>query len=718
MRKQIHKLVAGMMIGVSIVSMTGCSSSPSENSGLVNENKQNVPMGRYMEENRELPTDIKWISDYLVSDSGMISLYAQSKDSKRLVYTSQDGVTWEMQPVPWLQSLEDEGAMMTKVIQGDNNEVYLLYSMNNEEYQLAKVKEDKLVDVITLEKNEQSSYPQKVRVLENGDVLVGYYYSGVVRYSGVDGSRQVEYFGSEGEFTVAGDRLALMDLQRGGIVVYELETGKEQEVIAYDGVEGESKIVGDQEGNIYAANKSGLSRVTKGGSTWENIIESSMSSFGMPSLYIRDISVKDEQFTVMFDDVGQGAKIVRYTYNPDVPTRPTTELTVYMLEENSTVRQATSEYQSQNPEVLIQLQIGMKPEEAITKSDAIRTLNTELLAGKGPDILILDGLPVDAYADKGVLLDMNEFIGPMIDEQVVLPNIFNAYREDGKIYGVPTRFSLPMMWGDKELLEQANTLEEIAKWGETHKDKKVLYGMTPQMLIEKFYGTSAVNWLDETRQIKEKEFIQFLEAINTLGDNQVDETDKTLIESFSREYMAYSDTQLHLETISSFMGVRMVYSAIEQRGNGKFDVLSNGDKGIYEAHGIIGINANSKNIDTLKDIVKTALSEQVQDIELGDGFPVNAKSLENQVKIANDLQGTMAIMMNLPGGRPVEDKEPEAETYNQIATIAKSVTWPAYEDDVLLQMILEETKGYFDGNKTSEEAAKAVAQRTKAYLAE
>ena len=35
---------------------------------------------------------------------------------------------------------------------------------------------------------------------------------------------------------------------------------------------------------------------------------------------------------------------------------------------------------------------------AVTRDDAIRTLNTELLSGNGPDVLVLDGLPVASLA--------------------------------------------------------------------------------------------------------------------------------------------------------------------------------------------------------------------------------------------------------------------------------------------------------------------------------
>lgn len=39
--------------------------------------------------------------------------------------------------------------------------------------------------------------------------------------------------------------------------------------------------------------------------------------------------------------------------------------------------------------------------------DVIRALNTELLNGKGADVLILDGLPMETYKNKGILADLS-----------------------------------------------------------------------------------------------------------------------------------------------------------------------------------------------------------------------------------------------------------------------------------------------------------------------
>ena len=50
-------------------------------------------------------------------------------------------------------------------------------------------------------------------------------------------------------------------------------------------------------------------------------------------------------------------------------------------------------------------------EDGITREDALKKLNTELLSGSGPDVLILDKMPYDSYMEK-----YNQIYGEKIDE--------------------------------------------------------------------------------------------------------------------------------------------------------------------------------------------------------------------------------------------------------------------------------------------------------------
>lgn len=75
----------------------------------------------------------------------------------------------------------------------------------------------------------------------------------------------------------------------------------------------------------------------------------------------------------------------------------------------------------------------------MTESDALRTLNTEIMAGKGPDIILLDGMS-ESYLEQGLLEDISDVIEKYTKNDLLFENIIDAYTDkDGKVYSIPTR---------------------------------------------------------------------------------------------------------------------------------------------------------------------------------------------------------------------------------------------------------------------------------------
>ena len=59
----------------------------------------------------------------------------------------------------------------------------------------------------------------------------------------------------------------------------------------------------------------------------------------------------------------------------------------------------------------------------------LKTLNADIMAGKGPDILVLDGLPIASYMEKGLLADLSDVLdelkaGDGCFENMRLPGVY------------------------------------------------------------------------------------------------------------------------------------------------------------------------------------------------------------------------------------------------------------------------------------------------------
>jgi ABC-type glycerol-3-phosphate transport system substrate-binding protein len=80
------------------------------------------------------------------------------------------------------------------------------------------------------------------------------------------------------------------------------------------------------------------------------------------------------------------------------------------LQDSDTLRQAVNIFRQEYADIYVNLEIGMTDDNGVTLEDALKTLSTDILAGNGPDVLILDGMPVDSYVEKGILIDISDVV--------------------------------------------------------------------------------------------------------------------------------------------------------------------------------------------------------------------------------------------------------------------------------------------------------------------
>lgn len=74
----------------------------------------------------------------------------------------------------------------------------------------------------------------------------------------------------------------------------------------------------------------------------------------------------------------------------------------------------------------------------------VTKLTTEIISGSVPDIFLTSNLPIDKYAAKGVIADLNTFMdgGNGLSRDYFVPQVMSALEKDGKLYELPTSFSV------------------------------------------------------------------------------------------------------------------------------------------------------------------------------------------------------------------------------------------------------------------------------------
>lgn len=262
---------------------------------------------------------------------------------------------------------------------------------------------------------------------------------------------------------------------------------------------------------IYVAGKKGLYRHVIGGAAVEQIIDGSLSSLGDPTYSILAMTMNDKN---EFFAVYNGGKIVKFVYDATVPSVPNDKITVYSLSEDDLVKQTISAYQTQYPNLFIEYQIGMD-EGGITREDALKKLNTQLLSGSGPDVIMLDGINIDTYAEKGVLMDLSDIVNEVDQSEGLYKNLMNAIQTDDKMYAVPAKFFIPVIFGDETYVGSANDYQSIAdmaeKAREAYPDTTILSVCSASGIMRKFMPVCAPTWKEANGQLNQGKVREFLE---------------------------------------------------------------------------------------------------------------------------------------------------------------------------------------------------------------
>lgn len=171
----------------------------------------------------------------------------------------------------------------------------------------------------------------------------------------------------------------------------------------------------------------------------------------------------------------------QYRYAPQDVQSPTSSFTVYALEDNLTVRTAVALWNRTHSDILCQYMVATETtaDTILTKEDLIAQLNTQLVNGEGPDVLILDGLPLDSLMDKGFLAPLSG-----LDVSNVYPKLLERFTTDGTLYAVPGKMTPFLLGRATKYTQPVESLEAFADLveGSTGKLNCAFWGGTKKVV--------------------------------------------------------------------------------------------------------------------------------------------------------------------------------------------------------------------------------------------
>lgn len=301
---------------------------------------------------------------------------------------------------------------------------------------------------------------------------------------------------------------------------------------------------------LYMACRTGIYRYIWGGSVIEQIADGQMTALGDTQRKPLALQVLDNgEFRVLFS----GNYMVEMYYDETLPARPSKELAVYSLEENGWIRYAGQLFQKEHPDVLVRYETGMDGDNAVSKEDALKNLNTRLLAGEVPDVIVMDNMDIEQYAGKGVLKELNGILEPYLEEGVLYRNIVEGMRmtEEDRIYSVPMMVYLPLWLSEKEYLEGEDSLVDIvAGMGlarQRHPEGPILYTPYPRDLLRQTLPVCLPAWTKEDGSLDTERLAEYYQAVARMWELDsagLSEAEREAWQKNNTEYYAPGDMDM------------------------------------------------------------------------------------------------------------------------------------------------------------------------------
>ena len=222
-------------------------------------------------------------------------------------------------------------------------------------------------------------------------------------------------------------------------------------------------LTGDADGAAYYACTDGIYRLAPGGTLPEQVVPAEGTAMSISSNYPLSLlrTAAEDFMVLLFGDSGGNGDLYFYHYDETLPTHADTTLTVWSLADSATARLAVNAYKKANPEVDVTFETAVQTDTddvSAAINDALTQLNTELLAGEGPDVLLLDRVDYTTYINKGMLADMSDTV-PL---DALQSNIIDPFMTDGRAYVLPARFIVPALCGDAGTLDGLTDLAAFA----------------------------------------------------------------------------------------------------------------------------------------------------------------------------------------------------------------------------------------------------------------
>ena len=734
-------LTAGIFTGCG--KNTGGGTDGTESSGA-NADGSAGGKGRFIESKVALPEEINSILRFKALSDGTLEIVGQDADYSIYVVKSSDGGgKWETTPL--------EDISYSNVAVAEDGTVAFLDYTENGLCQVTIVDADGSTHTFSIEMPAEDAFVSVAAFDSNKQLIIRDTEGGLYGIDCTDGSKTVTFEIDEDTyipyFDVVGTNCYIVTSDK--VLCYDTTTGKEtdeltaltEQICSDDNLVYRNTDTGlpvtfakaENDNSIIFADYKGIFHYTTGGAVVEELVQGEQTALSNSGAIFYGVYMQDETHLFVAGNNGMEGALYSYTYDADASANLNQELNIYALQDSDTLRQAVNIFRQEYADIYVNLEIGMTDDNGVTLEDALKTLSTDILAGNGPDVLILDGMPVDSYVEKGILTDISDVVDEVKASDGLVDSIVKDSTKDGKIYAIPTRFLVSFITSDQQTVDAGKSTQALADRIETlAKDKSTTYVVQQKIaeeLLLDFYNVDSKNWVKEDGSLDETKVSDYLTQVKRIYD--VD--DHSDIESYGNFFESgmcdgyrygtldsmdlFTETcKVEFGTIADVEDFQLMLSAGSTDG-AVYGALSNGGISTYVPFLQAGV-VSGGNEDAGKAFVKTLLGKEAG--ASSNGIPVNEAALKNQI---NALMGRTETSMafNRDGSDKIYTIEYRSMTQEEADAILaqlEAVEQSALTDRTIQNLVIEQGTSYVKGEQNLEETVNEITKKVNLYLAE
>ncbi|MDE6530081.1 MAG: extracellular solute-binding protein, partial [Lachnospiraceae bacterium] len=441
---------------------------------------------------------------------------------------------------------------------------------------------------------------------------------------------------------------------------------------------------------------------------------------------------------------------------------PAEEITVYTLYSQEYLEETVRQFEEEYPEININIEVGREEGSNTTIAEAVNALNTQLLAGNGPDVIIMDGLNYIAYRDSGMLKELSGLYEEiMSDNPGINTTILSCYRtEDGEIYAIPSQFGFSVISAPADSIDSLNSLEGLAEYIQNSPCPNPEFGNDLRIydvkgLFQLLYPAYSSRIFGNGESYDRQELENFVSGMKGVWDALMEHTTEDQIREWetlvaeegdwaysnthqllyglidewgslglaggrwgmeNEEMQLYSGRSIGLYNFTYSFNVTDIWHMMNEYPHETYDIFAIDDVNTFTPLLIYSIYAKSEYTDAAEEFIKYMLSEDTQS-NIGMGW----------YDSNSEHRYGMSVNMEVLQSRTEEFKYGDHGAYTPIAPegemerymdLLGSFSVPTYRNAILEEKIFSGMEDYLNGRIALEQYMEEADNAITLYMEE